>query len=300
MYDIFLYANPNGYFLEYDSRSSEAPSLLSYFKKHVLRSKVKVRDVTEEYDVWSAWGAPEDSSFEMKRSWRHAASGVIEPVWNPSEVWPWGTEENIIYDRRGAGMGRRLLLRKGDKPLSSSHDILSSDEYKLHRILHGIPEGISDIVPMHSFPMDSNLDVMGGIDYRKGCYVGQELTVRTYHTGVIRKRILPIRISSSSDSSMPSQELPEDLDVKPVAVSSGERTGPKPRGSGKLLSNTQGVGLALLRLEHVSALQNGQLGLRIEHTDSSGSIRSYNVEPWWPAWWPPEPEPTAQENHEAS
>lgn len=114
MYDVFLHANANGYILEYDSRSSEAPPLLSYFKKHVLRSKVKVRDVTEEYDVWAAWGAPEDRSFETTRSWRHAVSGVIEPAWNPSEVWPWGTEEGIFHDRRGVGMGRRLLSRKSD------------------------------------------------------------------------------------------------------------------------------------------------------------------------------------------
>jgi len=76
--------------------------------------------------------------------------------------------------------------------------------------MHGVPEGIHDIPPMQSFPMDSNLDIMGAgqylsplssvglifisVDFRKGCYVGQELTVRTYHTGVIRKRILPVRI----------------------------------------------------------------------------------------------------------
>jgi folate-binding protein YgfZ len=76
--------------------------------------------------------------------------------------------------------------------------------------MHGVSEGIHDIPPMQSFPMDSNLDIMGAgqflsasffnwpnftpVDFRKGCYVGQELTVRTYHTGVIRKRILPVTI----------------------------------------------------------------------------------------------------------
>jgi folate-binding protein YgfZ len=38
---------------------------------------------------------------------------------------------------------------------------------------------------------------MFAVDFRKGCYVGQELTVRTYHTGVIRKRILPVELTSS-------------------------------------------------------------------------------------------------------
>ena len=96
---------------------------------------------------------------------------------------------------------------------ASTHDVVPSEEYTLHRILLGIPEGARDIVPMQAFPMESNLDVMGAckcfhsfviisqkmciVDFRKGCYVGQELTVRTYHTGVIRKRIFPVELISS-------------------------------------------------------------------------------------------------------
>lgn len=89
---------------------------------------------------------------------------------------------------------------------------MTADDYTLHRILHGVPEGREDMPAMQAFPMDSNLDFMGGsrqlylssfgfranifhpVDFRKGCYVGQELTVRTYYTGVIRKRILPVVI----------------------------------------------------------------------------------------------------------
>lgn len=92
----------------------------------------------------------------------------------------------------------------------STHNLASGDAYTLHRIIRGVPEGSVDIQPMQAFPMESNLDVMGGrecyfqpprplltlvtVDFRKGCYVGQELTVRAYHTGAIRKRILPVII----------------------------------------------------------------------------------------------------------
>jgi hypothetical protein len=44
---------------------------------------------------------------------------------------------------------------------SSTHDILPSSAYTLHRVLHGVPEGIIDMPPMQAFPMESNLDVMG-------------------------------------------------------------------------------------------------------------------------------------------
>lgn len=45
---------------------------------------------------------------------------------------------------------------------ASTHDTLDHNAYTLHRILHGVPEGNDDIPPMHAFPMESNLDVMGG------------------------------------------------------------------------------------------------------------------------------------------
>ena len=111
---------------------------------------------------------------------------------------------------------------------------LSSEEYTIRRILNGIPEGIEDMWPEQSLPLESNFDYMNGgkakipgeifclrnikknvyirfyinalnsnllfffltkiVDFRKGCYVGQELTIRTYHTGVVRKRILPVQL----------------------------------------------------------------------------------------------------------
>lgn len=145
----------------------------------MLRSKVRVRDVTQEWDVWAAWGEP---SQVEQRSWNWAASGAVEPVWRDSPTSPWGTEHGIILDRRAPGVGRRLLVHKGDRrpwllldtpflPLTnrcctaqeaSTHDVLAADAYLLHRIMHGVPEGGADIQPLHAFPIESNLDVMGG------------------------------------------------------------------------------------------------------------------------------------------
>lgn len=234
LHDVFIYPKKNarghdGYIVEYDNRPSETPSLLQSVKRYILRSKVKAEDVSGEYDVWSIWGSEKTRPWETPRRWSFARSGAIEPVWAADEPWPWGNEECRLRDRRAVGMGERVLVRKGDRRKcliqlgidnisnyeakeSSDHDVVDSDEYTLHRILHGVPEGNTDIPPMHAFPMESNLDVMGGresivsiiasmtrlnvftVDFRKGCYVGQELTVRTYHTGMVRKRILPIQL----------------------------------------------------------------------------------------------------------
>ncbi|KAG6855128.1 hypothetical protein C0991_006057 [Blastosporella zonata] len=148
------------YLLDYDPRPSDAPPLISLLKRYVLRSKVKIRDVSEQYDVWAAWG--NSAIPEPERQWTWARSGAVEPKWDQEE-WPWGSKDESILDRRAPGMGRRFLVRKGSPPQETSdHEMASSEAYTLHRILTGVPEGCEDLPAMQAFPMESNLDIMGG------------------------------------------------------------------------------------------------------------------------------------------
>ena len=59
-------------------------------------------------------------------------------------------------------------------------------------LMRGVAEGQQEIARDDSLPMNCNIDLMGGIDFKKGCYVGQELTIRTHHTGVVRRRVVPV------------------------------------------------------------------------------------------------------------
>ncbi|KAJ7498986.1 Aminomethyltransferase folate-binding domain-containing protein [Mycena latifolia] len=300
LYDVFVYTRTNptgqrGYLIDYDSRPSEAPPLLDLIKRYILRSRVKVRDASDEYDVWGVWGSPGEEA-EAERTWKWAEnSGVAEPAWNSTEKWPWGVQDEALQDRRAPGMGRRLLVRKGDlPPEASSHDLASSDAYTLHRILHGVPEGLIDMPAMQAFPMDSNLDFMGGLDFRKGCYVGQELTVRTYHTGLIRKRIMPVVIyppdSPPTQVIAPSPNIPpftSGLDIRGLTTqpTAQDKPQPRPRGNGKLLSSSSGLGLALLRLEQVDAAEQGRLAFSME-VETDGNKTNWGVSHWRPDWWP--------------
>jgi folate-binding Fe-S cluster repair protein YgfZ len=81
-------------------------------KRYVLRSKVKLRDVSNEYDIWAVWG---DSEAETERKWSWAGSGAVEPDWSGESEWPWGMDEREVRDRRAVGMGRRMLVRKGER-----------------------------------------------------------------------------------------------------------------------------------------------------------------------------------------
>lgn len=85
------------------------------------------------------------------------------------------------------------------------------------------------------------------MDFRKGCYLGQELTVRTYHTGATRKRILPVSLFPLDSSSPPPPlSSPADLVFTPPTSAASK----KARSAGKLLAlHGSGAGLALVRLE---------------------------------------------------
>ena len=145
------------------------------------------------------------------------------------------------------------------------------------------------------------------MDFRKGCYVGQELTVRTYHQGVVRKRILPIYLERLNHQTLMSllcyffpvltiflsrisdfSDLPARVDIKPFLILNpgAEKKGTRLRGTGKLLSTQKEVGLALLRLEHVAGVQKGEIKLELEISTEGDHKTSCTVIPFWPDWWP--------------
>ncbi|KAA1466181.1 Aminomethyltransferase folate-binding domain-containing protein [Dentipellis sp. KUC8613] len=329
LYDVFVHLHPDfrddaepHYVLEYATASplpsaseSDSPAVLpltKFFRRHLLRQDVRLRDLTAEYDVWAAW--PGSNADTQPREWAVAKSGVVEPVIDAAEAHSaWGGP-GLLQDRRAAGLGTHRLVRKGDDPLESrDHDIASPADYLLHRIAHGVPEGVIDLPPGQAFPFESNIDMMGGVSVRKGCYIGQELTSRTYHTGAIRKRILPIMLepitSTLSPSSSTIPNFRPHLSIRASHSVSPNEDGvrrPRPRGTGKLLTNVNGVGLALLRLEHVEAALRGELAFELDYSAEQGDVstnlpsawtggigedevkgasddgRQWKVTPWWP------------------
>jgi transferase CAF17, mitochondrial len=117
--DIFVYTQPapsgqQGYLIEYDTPTDDAIPLLPLLKRHVLRAKVRVRDVSEDYDTWAAWGSENEKLWDTERSWQWARSGAVEPDWGV-DTRPWGSEHFTLNDRRAIGMGVRALVKKGEK-----------------------------------------------------------------------------------------------------------------------------------------------------------------------------------------
>lgn len=171
--------------------------------------------------------------------------------------------------------------------------------YTVHRMLQGVPEGAHEIHMGLALPLESCIDYMHGIDFRKGCYIGQELTARTFFTGLVRKRIMPVRFSLSPPD--PAQPLAVDLnahvpipaadtDVRLKAHEAPDASArpARARSAGKVLSGVHDIGLAMLRFEHVERAHSDAPDhphLVCEAPDGSlVYLHAYR-----PAWWP-EPE----------
>ncbi|CAD5112078.1 DgyrCDS1321 [Dimorphilus gyrociliatus] len=94
-------------------------------------------------------------------------------------------------DPRVKQFGYRALIEK-----NKFQDHLENEEnYKKKRFELGIGEGIKDHPIAKCFPLESNGVFLHAVAFDKGCYVGQELTARTHHTGATRKRIMPLELS---------------------------------------------------------------------------------------------------------
>lgn len=134
--------------------------------------------------------------------------------------------EDARPDPRLAGMGMRWLA-EGDGPGGEP------GAYEARRLSLGVPEFGRDHGPSEMFPMDVNLDALGAVDYRKGCFVGQEVASRMFRKGEVRKRSWTV-----------TSERP--LEVGAV-VTAGAST------LGTVTSAEGGAGIALLRLDRVAA-----------------------------------------------
>ncbi len=139
----------------------------------------------------------------------------------------------IFVDPRLPAAGLRMMIDQKD--IDSSGERLAAtpsnpNHYDDWRLTLGLPDGSRDMIPDKAFLLESGIDELNGIDWDKGCYIGQETTARTKHRAAIRKRLLPVHFAAKT----------ADFD-QPIV--SGDQE------VGAMRSNRNGRGLALLRLD---------------------------------------------------
>ncbi len=114
----------------------------------------------------------------------------VAAVWGGSPRLPEGA---IAYaDPRLAELGSRVMLPSGASIGALGCAEASEADYHAMRIKLGVPEGGRDYAFGEAFPHEALFDQLNGVDFKKGCYVGQEVVSRMEHRGLARKRIVPV------------------------------------------------------------------------------------------------------------
>lgn len=233
LHDFFIAQPSEGNFW-LDVEAARRHDLMKRLKIYKLRSQVEMADLSDEFEVHALYGEiPEQASLpEQAGASRVIGDGVL------------------LRDPRHADLGLRLLA-----PQAQSADLLKElgaepgvrDDYESRRIALGIPDGSRDMEIEKAVLLENGFDELGGVDWQKGCFMGQELTARTKYRGLVKKRLLPVEVDGP---------LPE---VGSTVTLNGKQVG-------QVRSSVKGHALALLRLdtfqnEDTPELQSGEARL---------------------------------------
>jgi tRNA-modifying protein YgfZ len=215
-----------GFFL--DTPRTLILALIEKLNLYKLRAKVLIEDLSEILGVLAVWDGASAAKYGL-----------------------------CYYDPRLPALGMRSMIplhRAAEAAAGLGAALVAADEYEAHRIALGIPRGEVDFAYGDAFPHETDMDQLGGIDFAKGCYVGQEVVSRIEHRGTARTRAVPIRYDGTAPPSG-------------VAVTAGSRQ------VGTMGSAMSGRGIALLRLDRV-AEADGQALI-------AGGVPIHIVKPDW-------------------
>ncbi|KJE36021.1 aminomethyltransferase [Thalassospira sp. HJ] len=222
LFDFFVYHQDEDSLLiecERGENGARAAELFKKLRMYKLRAKAELTDVSDSYDVVAVFGKDALSSLSLKATpgaTAHMADGIK------------------AVDPRLAEMGARVLLPKNALAEMGAIGAQESDVETYHqmRVSLGIPNGSEEMEVEKSILLESGFEELGGVDFKKGCYMGQELTARTKYRGLVRKRLLPVKI----DGPAPNAGTP---------IMNGDKE------AGIIRSVHGDFGLALIRLERI-------------------------------------------------
>ena len=190
LFDMIVVRAPGGeepsYFI--DCAAAQAADLAKRLGFYKLRAKVAIADVSADRAVVAFWGD------EQPRV------------------------DGLLYaDPRDSRLGRRAIMARS---IAAAVGLEHVGEYEGLRIAVGAPKGGLDFAYADVFPHDANFDLLNGVDFDKGCYVGQEVVSRMKHRGTARKRVKRVKL----DGPAPAPGTPvmdRELAVGALGSSSG-------------------------------------------------------------------------------
>ncbi|MEM7620095.1 MAG: folate-binding protein [Pseudomonadota bacterium] len=205
LFDFFIAPCMDGFFLDVPAKQTH--NILKRLRFYKLRANLNIEDTSEDFDV--VYLSSNETNADL----------------------PSGT---IYADPRlgNSDLGWRGVITRNELQAllnNAEYENLHLSNYHALRIQLTVPEGELDYLYGQAFAFDACYDLLNGIDFGKGCYVGQEVVSRMHHRGTARKRIAKV---ISSTPLTPGSDIEADGRV-----------------IGRMGSFHEGVGIAIVRLD---------------------------------------------------
>ena len=227
LHDFFIVDDNGGLLLDCEARRLD--DLKRRLGSYKLRAKVALADRSEAFVVAALIG-----------------DGILATLGLPAETPGAAARfaDGVAYvDPRLAAAGARAVLpRAGAAKALEDAGFAAADRgaYDALRIHLGLADGSRDMEVEKAILLENGFDELHGVDWDKGCYMGQELTARTRYRGLIKKRLVPVAV----DGPLPATGTPVMFEGKEA---------------GEIRSGVEGAALALMRLEYLDrAAASGQ------------------------------------------
>ena len=205
LYAFFIIKSNEGYFLECDQNLVE--EIINYLLKFKLRSKIEIENLSDKFVV----GIINEEKFKEIQT--TTSTNVNNETFLYNEKTP------CLLDPRTNLLGARILSSFEELHLiikKLSLKIIDKDHYLKNSYMLGIPNEGTDKLKDQLFGLEANFEELNAIDFKKGCYVGQENTARMKLKNKIRRRLLSI--NSGKELSIGSQIFFEDKPVGKVLI----------------------------------------------------------------------------------
>ncbi len=234
LFDFFVFKRDETFLI--DSEKERLDDLLKRLTMFKLRSDIKLCNCVDEYNITAIWGTSAAHKYGLKK-----IPGLTKKVNN----------DIIAVDPRSSDAGLRIISKSDERKPLHGHEANFSD-YDTHRLMLGLPDGSRDLIVDKTILLEASFEEINGVDFNKGCYLGQEVTARSKYRGLIKKYFVPFKFSSSSIKTNTAILLDEKM-------------------VGQTRSVSDGIGMAIIRID---ALKKGAY-LTLDNGDPITLLKSH-------------------------